>query len=154
MTGLSKRIHDVSFTDRGSTLQNFFLNTPGGTAVTPYSLNDTTTPGRPASGGMDLDNTAPFWVTPNSAKRRPLAGPGSSGGGPSSRMGPFGAVGASGGASSDTTLTSFWPQRPSGDSPALSAMDAMSAYHIESAELQPVGRSPRAEGVDPGSTTR
>lgn len=40
MTGLSKRIHDVSFKDRGSaspSLHNFFPNTPGGTGMSQYS---------------------------------------------------------------------------------------------------------------------
>lgn len=40
MTGLSKRIHDVSFKDRGCaspSLHNFFPNTPGGTGMSQYS---------------------------------------------------------------------------------------------------------------------
>lgn len=40
MTGLSKRIHDVSFKDRGSaspSLHSFFPNTPGGTGMSQYS---------------------------------------------------------------------------------------------------------------------
>lgn len=40
MTGLSKRIHDVSFKDRGSaspSLHNFFPNTPCGTGMSQYS---------------------------------------------------------------------------------------------------------------------
>ena len=40
MTGLSKRIHDVSFKDRGCaspSLHNFFPHTPGGTGMSQYS---------------------------------------------------------------------------------------------------------------------
>lgn len=40
MTGLSKRIHDVSFKDRGCaspSLHSFFPNTPGGTGMSQYS---------------------------------------------------------------------------------------------------------------------
>lgn len=50
MTGLSKRIHDVSFKDRGSaspSLHKFFPNTPGGTGMSQYSsvnLNGEFTP--------------------------------------------------------------------------------------------------------------
>ncbi|CAM9116976.1 unnamed protein product [Ascophyllum nodosum] len=126
MTGLSKRIHDVSFKDRGSaspSLQTFFPNTPGGTRYS--SLDDTRSPGSLLVNGGDADLTLPSWDTPG--KRRPFSTPGGA-----SRVSR-----GTGGSSRTPEVSPLWRRGHGGASPALSAITAaeFSPYHMESASL-------------------
>ncbi|CAN0137444.1 unnamed protein product [Laminaria digitata] len=144
MTGLSKRIHDVSFKDRGCaspSLHNFFPNTPGGTGMSQYSsLNDTHSPGSLVTGSV-ADITLPAWDTPKN-KRRPFITPGGmarlSGGG-GERGG--GGGGGGGGAADTPDVSPLWGGKHNGASPALSAITAadISPYHVESATLHTPG---------------
>ncbi|CAM9510401.1 unnamed protein product, partial [Hapterophycus canaliculatus] len=115
MTGLSKRINDVSFKDRGCadpSLHNFFPNTPGGTGMSQYSsLNDTHSPGSLVPSSV-TDVTLPAWDTPKN-KRRPLITPGGysrfNGGG---QAGGGGGGGGGGGPAADTPdVSPLWGGR-------------------------------------------
>eukprot|EP00904_Undaria_pinnatifida_P009688 jgi/Undpi1/584/HiC_scaffold_10.g04048.m1 len=131
MTGLSKRIHDVSFKDRGCaspSLHNFFPNTPGGTGMSQYS----------SLNGSVADITLPAWDTPKN-KRRPFITPG--GIGRLSGGAGGGGAGCSGGGADTPDVSPLWGGKHNGASPALSAITAadISPYHVETATLHTPG---------------
>ncbi|CAM9639319.1 unnamed protein product [Ectocarpus sp. 12 AP-2014] len=152
MTGLSKRIHDVSFKDRGSaspSLHSFFPNTPGGTGMSQYSsLNDTHSPAALITAAAATDVTLPAWDTPKNKRRQP-GGIGRFHGGSASG----GGSGGGGGPAADTPdISPLWGGRHNGASPALSAITAadISPYHVEDATLRTPGGGRRG-GNDGGN---